>query len=49
MKKEIARELINCLNILNDLALEGKESNHIEVRIWLEKYFVLLKDYHGGK
>ncbi len=46
MKKELARELINCLNILNDLAKENKDQSNIEVKLWLEKYYDLLKKYH---
>ena len=49
MKKEIARELIQCLNILNDLVLGGKQSSDDEVKLWLNKYYVLLQDYHGSK
>jgi hypothetical protein len=48
-KKELARETVNCLVILKDLAVEGKDLNNIEVKLWLEKYYQFLLDYHKGE
>ena len=44
-KKELAREAVNCLMILRDLATEGKDINNIEVKLWLEKYYQALLNY----
>ena len=47
-KREKAKELVMCLNILNELALEGNDLSDSEVQVWLQRYYVLLMDYHGG-
>jgi hypothetical protein len=47
-KKEIARELVSCLNILSILAQEGKELTNPEVALWIKKHYDLLVQYHGG-
>lgn len=38
-------EAVNCLIILKDLAIEGKNVNHAEVKLWLEKYYQALLNY----
>lgn len=48
-KKEIARELVQALNILNDIAKEGQEKDSAEVRNWLDRYYQLLLTYHSEK
>jgi len=48
-KRELAREAVNCLVILKDLASEGKDVNNIEVKLWLEKYYQTLLDYQEEK
>jgi len=44
-KRELAIEAVNCLMILKDLAIEGKDVNDIEVKSWLEKYYQALLNY----
>lgn len=44
-KKEIAREAVQCLSILRELASEEKAVSDIEVQTWLHKYYQLLLDY----
>lgn len=48
-KKEMARDLVQTLNIINDLAKEKKDNTDPEVRVWLDKYFVDLVNYHSVK
>ena len=44
-KRELAIEAVNCLMILKDLAIEGKDINNLEVKSWLEKYYQVLLNY----
>jgi hypothetical protein len=44
-KRELAIEAVNCLMILKDLAIEGKDVNNLEVKLWLEKYYQALLTY----
>lgn len=44
-KRELAIEAVNCLVILKDLAIEGKDVNNLEVKLWLEKYYQALLNY----
>jgi hypothetical protein len=44
-KRELAIEAVNCLMILKDLAIEGKDVNNLEVKLWLEKYYQALLNY----
>lgn len=44
--REIARECVQLLNVLNALAQEGKPLEDVEVQIFLRRYYEELQKYH---
>lgn len=48
-KRELSREAVQSLVIINDMAKEGKNANDSEVQKWLMIHFNQLKQYYNIK